>query len=150
MPMPRAPADATVPSRVRNSHKNTFRTLERSLQAAGTDGYADTELPVCCFFGGIDTLGRPEQNGPKKMDLTNVGCNRQSIYRIIATFAICGCITCTYRRWQWTLALVWKLHSPPWPPAAVWSCFRLLSVTYSNRSGAYFYDFTCFEHMSIV
>ena len=32
-----------MPFRVRNSHNNTFRTLERSLQAAGTDGYADTE-----------------------------------------------------------------------------------------------------------
>ena len=34
---------ASVPFRVRNSHNNTLRTLERSLQAAGTDGYADTE-----------------------------------------------------------------------------------------------------------
>ena len=32
-----------VPFRVRSSHNNTFRTLERSLLAAGTDGYADTE-----------------------------------------------------------------------------------------------------------
>ena len=27
----------------KGSHNNTIRTLERSLQAAGTDGYADTE-----------------------------------------------------------------------------------------------------------
>ena len=27
----------------KGSHNNTFRTLERSLLAAGTDGYADTE-----------------------------------------------------------------------------------------------------------
>ena len=55
-------------------------------------------LPACRFLHRIDTLGRPVQNGAKKIDLTNVGCNRQSIYRILATFAICGCITCTYRR----------------------------------------------------
>ena len=39
----RAAIPPIVPFRVRNSHNNTFRTLERSLQAAGTDGYADTE-----------------------------------------------------------------------------------------------------------
>ena len=33
----------SVPFRVRSSHNNTFRALERSLLAAGTDGYADTE-----------------------------------------------------------------------------------------------------------
>ena len=44
------------------------------------------DFPVCCFFGGIDTLGRPVQNGAKKMDLTNVGCNRKFIYRIISYF----------------------------------------------------------------
>ena len=38
------PGDAhTVPFRVRTSHNNTIRTLERSLLAAGTDGYADTK-----------------------------------------------------------------------------------------------------------
>ena len=47
------------------------------------------QAPWVPFFHRIDTLGRPEQNGAKKMDLTNVGCNRQSIYRILATFAIC-------------------------------------------------------------
>ena len=76
------------------------------------------------------------------MTSPTVGCNRQSIFRILAIFAVsqvaCGCITCTYRRCQCTLALVWKFHASPWPPAAVWSCFRLLSVTYSNRFGPSF------------
>ena len=32
-----------MPFRVRTSHNNTIRTVERSLLAADTDGYADTE-----------------------------------------------------------------------------------------------------------
>ena len=32
-----------MPFRVRFDNNNTIRTLELSLQAAGTDGYADTE-----------------------------------------------------------------------------------------------------------
>ena len=34
---------ACVPFRVRFDNNNTFRTLERSLLAADTDGYANTE-----------------------------------------------------------------------------------------------------------
>ena len=39
----------------KGSHNNTVRTLERSLLAAGTDGYADTEsgTPLECAVRGL-------------------------------------------------------------------------------------------------
>ena len=39
--LPGATTNCAVPGK--GSHNNTIRTLERPLQAAGTDGYADTE-----------------------------------------------------------------------------------------------------------
>ena len=49
-----AAAGAAVPFRVRILHNNTIRTLERSLLAADTDGYADAKsgtLRMCAVRG---------------------------------------------------------------------------------------------------